>query len=87
EFPNGPREGTPEETLVEWGIVPNTVTKGPDGVHIFSHVEWHMTGMRAELSESHPDYTWATPKEILDTYAVPTAFKVFLKEMEKEKSE
>ena len=85
EFPNRPKEGTPEDFLANWGLQPETIEKGPDGVHIFTHVEWHMTGIRATLPEPHPDFTWATPDEILGIYAVPTAFKVFLKEMENEK--
>ena len=87
EFPNAPKEEIPAEILTKWGGDPNAMAKGPEGVHIFTHVEWHMTGLRVELSEQHPDFTWATPAEILDIYAVPTAFKVFLKEMEKERTE
>lgn len=86
EFPNAPKESPPEEILADWGLRPEITEKGPDGVHIFTHVEWHMAGIRATLPEPHPDYTWADSDEILGIYAVPTAFKVFLKEMEKEKT-
>lgn len=27
----------------------------PDSVHIFSHVEWHMTGYRVKMAKEHPE--------------------------------
>ena len=45
--------------------------------HIFTHVEWHMTGWRAEFSEEAPGYVWETAETIRSTYSLPTAFKAF----------
>ncbi len=46
--------------------------------HIFTHVEWHMTGylVRAKLYDSA--FTWATAEEIKTSYALPSAFKAFM---------
>ena len=49
------------------------------GRHIFTHVEWHMTGrvilaMDGDLPEG---WVWADKKELARTYAVPNAFSDF----------
>lgn len=54
-----------------------------EAVHIFSHIEWDMTGYRIILSEPliEKEYVWATPKELEEVYAVPTAFAKYLKQI------
>lgn len=49
--------------------------------HIFSHVEWHMTGYTVECGQAGSDFVWATPEELQMTYAIPTAFRVYLKKI------
>ena len=46
--------------------------------HIFTHVEWHMTGYLVEAEECYPQYEWRTKEEIISSYAIPSAFKAFL---------
>lgn len=47
--------------------------------HIFSHIEWHMTGCLLEVSrEGPPDFFWAD-LQTLDSLAIPSAFARFLK--------
>ncbi len=50
-----------------------------DTKHIFSHVEWHMKGYLIELNDKTIDGIWCTKKEIEETYAIPTAYKVYKK--------
>ncbi len=45
--------------------------------HIFTHVEWHMTGYRIDCKEFSQEYVWVTPEEIETLFSVPTAFKHF----------
>lgn len=52
--------------------------------HIFTHIEWHMTGYYVELSESVEDLTWVTPSALRGDYALPSAFRAFLKVIEEE---
>ena len=54
-----------------------------EAVHIFSHIEWDMTGYRISLAEplEQADYVWASPQEVQEVYAVPTAFSKYLKQM------
>ena len=50
-----------------------------DAKHVFSHVEWHMKGYIIEVEDKTIDGIWCTKKDIKDTYAIPTAYKVYKK--------
>lgn len=70
-----------EQWLTERGLAPAKLERLPKAKHIFSHIEWYMTGYAAFLS-SGPDpdeFVWAGREELLETYALPAAFKTFLK--------
>jgi len=46
--------------------------------HVFTHVEWHMTGKLAEAEEFYPQYVWESAETIRAAYALPSAFKAFM---------
>lgn len=71
----------PEEQIKETlGVKEAKITPLPEAKHIFSHVEWHMTGYWVELTEEPKgDYLWVTPEEIKKTYSLPGAFKAYTK--------
>ncbi len=58
-----------------------------EGKHIFSHVEWHMTGFRVRMDRltdrirerlaGDKDWALVTPEELKQDYAVPSAFSMF----------
>ncbi len=50
-----------------------------DAIHVFSHVEWHMTGFLLEFPHELSGYLWASPEEIRELYSVPAAFRFYLK--------
>lgn len=82
EFPN--TEGTltreqAEKTLAEWGIAAVTVEPLPAAKHIFTHVEWHMTGYLVRAEKPVPGFVWASPEEVLGDYPVPSAYRAYLK--------
>lgn len=52
--------------------------------HIFTHIEWHMTGYYVELSAPVDGLTWVTPSALRGDYALPSAFRAFLKVIEEE---
>lgn len=54
-----------------------------DAKHLFTHVEWRMKGIRLNGAAAKGDYVWCTPEEILRDYAVPSAFRAYLKEITK----
>lgn len=45
--------------------------------HVFTHVEWHMTGKLVQADEFYPQYEWVNAEEIAQKYALPSAFKAF----------
>jgi A/G-specific adenine glycosylase len=49
--------------------------------HVFTHVEWHMTGWRAELTRELPGFAWKTPEEIRRDCPIPTALKYYQKKL------
>ena len=77
EFPNA--EGTLDEAaasaVVEsWGLTPKQWESRLTAKHIFTHVEWHMTGYTLEVAGDGPaDFTW-TDAGGLKERAVPSAF-------------
>ena len=77
EFPNV--EGTLDEAeaaeaVRAWGLEPKAWRKRLTAKHIFTHVEWHMTGYALEAAgESPADFLWAD-RAGLEARAVPSAF-------------
>ena len=53
------------------------VLKSKKAKHIFTHVEWHMTGQYIKANEFFPQYAWASAEEIKEKYALPSALKAF----------
>lgn len=45
--------------------------------HIFTHIEWRMTGYLINAREFFPQYEWKSAEEIGANYAIPSAFKAF----------
>ena len=79
EFPNVLGDG--DGALEEWGLIPKRHLETRRGKHIFTHVEWHMTGQAILLEEEAvlPEgWVWASWTELQQTYAVPSAFSSFL---------
>lgn len=53
------------------------VFKTKKAQHVFTHVEWHMTGYLVKADKFFPQYEWISTKEIQKKYALPSAFKAF----------
>jgi len=80
EFPNHEGSLTAEEVtalLTSQGIKVNTITPCGDAKHVFSHVEWHMTGYTVECETMNTDYRYVTPEDLAEQYAIPTAFRAY----------
>ncbi len=44
--------------------------------HVFTHLEWHMTGVAARTDEGGR-FTWVTPRQLEEDIALPSAFRVY----------
>ena len=73
-------EAEAAEAVRAWGLEPKAWRKRLTAKHIFTHVEWHMTGYALEVSGEGPeDFTWV---DTLERHAVPSAFARYREEAE-----
>lgn len=49
--------------------------------HIFTHVQWNMTGVYLEVAEQSDKFVWMTAKQINENAGLPTAFRLFWDEI------
>lgn len=64
------------------GLMPVRIRRLPDAKHIFSHVEWHMTGYEILVDElektNKKDFLFARPEEVQKIYPIPSAFEKYM---------
>ena len=68
-----------------WGLSPVRIRKLKDAKHIFSHIEWRMTGFSILVEElpegkSPEGYFGADAGQTMERYPVPAAFDAYVKE-------
>ena len=85
EFPNVP--GTLDaSSAIAWaegmGLKPRDIRRIAEKNHIFTHIQWNMTGIYLEVGEMIPDFQWFTEEEIEEKSALPTAFRKFVEDSE-----
>ena len=83
EFPHVPGalgEAAAGDALASWGLTALDWEKKISAKHVFTHVEWHMTGYLLTVRGECPGFTWAD-REALETLAVPAAFARYLEEV------
>lgn len=61
------------------------ILKKKKAKHVFTHIEWHMTGYLIEAREFFPQYEWRTAEEIAKDCAIPSAFKAFAEWIEQKR--
>ena len=66
----------------EWGLRPKEILRQLERKHIFTHIQWNMTGYYLEVTEPEGDFQWLTAEEIDQNLALPTAFRQFWEEKE-----
>lgn len=83
EFPNVEGTLSEEEALSlvsKMELVPVRIQKIPDAKHVFSHVEWHMTGYAirvAALEEEQEQLLFVDPEDTKEQYPIPAAFVAY----------
>ena len=48
--------------------------------HIFTHITWEMEGFELACGREDPRFVWATPEQLENDHALPTAFRQFLED-------
>ena len=61
------------------GFSVKSMMRTPDAKHIFTHVEWHMTGYLCDVILMNDAFVWTTADEIDRIYSIPSAFSAFLR--------
>ncbi len=80
QFPNVSGKLTTGEALAvleSWGMKPRNLGKEIHKKHIFTHIQWNMTGIYLEVSEPAAPFRWFTEEEVNTQAALPTAFRQF----------
>ena len=81
QFPNASGFLTEQEILAlvkEWGMEPLSAAFYKDAKHVFTHIDWLMKGWRVKVQPPGERFLWVSPRELAETYPLPTAFKPFL---------
>ena len=85
ELPNYPGHMSRKEVAAyskEIGLMPVRIKNLPEAKHIFSHVEWHMTGYEVRVDElektNEKGFLFIHPEEIQERYPIPAAFGSYL---------
>lgn len=69
------------DALLTMGLSVLSLQPLPDSRHLFTHVEWQMSGWEAEVAGTgRPEegLLWATPEELAADYPLPSAFRAYL---------
>ena len=73
-------ENSAAAALEQWGLAPVDWKKKINAKHIFTHIEWQMTGYLVAVKGDGPSgFVWAD-RDTLDSLAVPGAFRKYLTE-------
>ena len=89
EFPN--TEGILDEAAAlaraqAWGCRPEAIVPCGDAQHIFTHLEWHLTGWRIRCAAAPDRFTWTTARERKERYSTPSAFRFYTDLLERSSS-
>ena len=85
QFPNIPGKLDAAGAMVwaaERGLKPENIRRISEKKHIFTHIQWNITGVYLEISEKSESFRWYTEESIESGAALPTAFRQFWEERE-----
>lgn len=79
EFPNILEENCTklQEILENWNLEAQEIEEIGQAKHIFSHIEWEMTGWKIKVKEKNKQFLWVKKEELLEKYAIPEAFRYY----------
>ena len=74
-------EGDVESYLAEQGFQVEAILPCGQAEHIFTHIVWKMHGFCVTVGDEKSDYLWKSREEILADYAIPSAYRYYLKQL------
>ena len=72
------------ELAAAWQAHPIGLERTVRRKHIFTHVEWDMTGVWLQCAAMPEQFSWFTTEQLRETIGLPTAYRQFLTEYYKE---
>ena len=84
EFPNVPGKLELEIAIAEvekFNLKPKEIIRQVEKKHIFTHIEWHMSGIYMEVKDNTGEFAWMSAEQIQKEAALPTAFRQFWEEI------
>ena len=87
EFPNLPGRldaQTALDTAEAWGCRPVSLLRKTERSHVFTHLNWELPAWVIDCARQSESLSWASIAEIKERYSLPTAFRQFINELEKE---
>ena len=79
--------GEAERELLPLGLLPGSLRPLRAARHLFTHVEWQLTGFAAETERELPGCLYAAPEELKTRYAMPSAFSAYRSYIEEDDHE
>lgn len=67
------------EQAERWGLHPHNVERCIHRTHIFTHVQWNLTGFYLECGRE-ATFTWVTQEELREKIGLPTAYRQFIED-------
>ena len=64
------------------GVKIKNITRQVEKKHIFTHVEWYMSGIYMEAKTQNDSFVWLSAEQINSEAALPTAFRQFWEEID-----
>lgn len=61
-----------------WGVAPQAMLRSAERTHVFTHVRWEMTCYYIGCAQKNDAFTWADRAALAQTYALPSAFSMFI---------
>lgn len=88
EFPNVEGilvEQQAADVAAQWQTAPEQMKMNYNYTHVFSHVEWRMTGYYLACRRMCKQFQWVTMEELEHEVAMPSAFRPFLDTLKEER--
>ena len=86
QFPNRAAETPDPQDALDFaaalGVQPTVLHLQTSYVHIFTHIEWHVTAFLISCREKAPGLTWVTKAQLTGEYALPSAFRPAWEQLE-----
>lgn len=87
ELPHVDGKLAPQEALnaaASWNCMPSELVSVARRVHIFTHIEWHMTCVYLRCKACPEEFTWVPIAALAAETALPTAFRIALPDFSSE---